>query len=324
MSSVDYSLFAKERLRLDQIQNEHYDVFLSSFNDSERVNTLYGLVDAASKIWLVHPEYEYAKDGLPTSGNVFHSPADLSAIEFWQTFFDWLVVPDKLENLRVAVDITGMMRPHLMLLPLMLKIYGIDRATFFYSDPMTYSSGDRTKFSKGPVEGVALIPGMEGAHGSGTDTRDVLIIGAGYDHQLVIAAAEDKRSADHYLLMGLPSLQPHMYQESILRLSKASESIRDYRSRTMLFAPANDPFMTAQVLSDHISRLKLEGKADNIYLSPVGAKTQVLGFSWYFLCEARHTSTSMMFPHNKYYERETSRGISSIHKFIMELDMIID
>lgn len=322
MSSVDYSIFSREKIQLSDLSSETYDFFISSFNSSERVRSVFDFVSANSKVWVVHPEYGYATSELPDNGSLFFGRPDISPIEFWEELFEWMKLPKG--SARIAIDITGMMRPHLMLLPLMLRHHGFSDATMFYSDPTSYASGEKTKFSKGPVEGVSLVTGMEGVHESSTDSKDVLLIGAGYDHTLVQAVAEHKRSSEHFILLGLPSLQPHMYQESVLRVSDARESIRDYRNRTFLFAPANDPFMTAQVLSDHFAQLRKERRVDNVYLCPVGAKTQVLGFSWFFLCEARNDATSMLFPVNKHYERETSRGISAVHRFEMELDMIVE
>ncbi|MGR0160238.1 hypothetical protein [Paenarthrobacter nitroguajacolicus] len=322
MTSIDYSIFAKDTVLPIGIREESYDIFISAFNSSERVRRVFDDVRSASKTWIVHSEYGYRDDELPTGRSYAPKASGSSPVDFWQDFFEWLSLPQEQGSLSVGIDITGMMRPHLMLLPLMLRLHGLSKVHFLYSDPTSYASGDATKFSKGPVGGVSVLPGMEGIHRSSSDASDLLIIGAGYDHGLVRAVAESKRSADHYLLVGLPSLQPHMYQESLLRLNEAKESITDFRKRSFLFAPAHDPFMTAHVLSSHVKQLRSEGRAENVYLSPVGAKTQVLGFTWYFLCEARDTSTSMLFPFSSQYEQETSRGIACLHKFEMELDMI--
>jgi hypothetical protein len=323
LTSIDYSVFSRRRLQSSDLPHEQFDVFVSSFNDSDRVKGVFNGITAPRKIWLLHPEYGYSIDELPVGAEVFAGSNNQSAPEFWSSFLDSMDFPN-VEQLSIAFDITGMMRPHLLLLPLILRLQGFTKVTFYYADPVAYVSGDSTTFAKGPVQSVGLIPGLEGTHIVAPTASDVLIIGAGYDHVLVRALAESKRSADHYLMVGLPSLQPHMYQESVFRISRASESIRDFRNRSLLFAPANDPFMTAQVLSDHVRRLRRDGLADNLYLSPVGAKTQVLGFAWFFLCEERTKPTSMLFPFSTSYSRETSRGLSSIHAFVMELEMILN
>lgn len=323
MTSIDYSIFSKESLELNDVSASTYDFFVSAYNSSERVRAVFTEAKAINKAWLIHEEYAYESSDLPSSGKLFINNEADSPVDFWLEFFEWIGLPRQQGATTIAVDITGMMRPHLMLLPLMLRNWGFERLTVFYSDPNSYASGHGTRFTKGPVEGISVIPGMEGMHRSSAESRDSIIVGGGYDHTLIQAVAESKRSADHYLLLGLPSLQPHMYQESLLRVSRVRESIRDYRSRTLLFAPASDPFTTAQVLSDQVRRIRRDNPGSNVYLSPVGAKTQVLGFAWYFLCEARSTATSMLFPFNRQYERETSIGISCVHRYELELDMIM-
>jgi hypothetical protein len=301
-----------------EIREQPYDLLISAFNDSERVTTVFDRVDAPEKRWIVHREYGYEVSERP-AGQCWSPDAGESAVDAWDRYFHELPVDP---SLNVAIDITGMMRPHLLLLPLMLKRAGFSRATFLYSDPVSYVSGQATTFTKGPVERVAVVPGFVGTHRAGMDARDCLIIGAGYDHDLVKAAAEDKRNADHYLLVGMPGLQPHMYQESVYRVSQAKESINDFRARSLLFAPANNPFMTAQVLSDHIADVRHRKGIDNVYLCPVGPKTQVLGFAWYYLCEAVGTATSLIFPYAQRYSRETSTGLAAVHSFVMELDAL--
>lgn len=318
MSSIDYSAFRKSRVLPSKLGELSFDVLLSAYNDSARVQTVFSEVGAAAKHWLVHCEYGYPTAEHPHGAAV--SGADEPAIDY----LDRCIRQAKLSpGMSLAVDITGMMRPHLLVLPLLLRAAGITNVSFLYSDPVGYSDGGATRFTKGPIEDVNVIPGLEGSHRVAVDAHDVLIIGAGYDHELVKAVAENKRLADHYLMVGLPALQPHMYQESVYRVSGASESIRDFRGRSLLFAPANDPFVTAQVLSDHVGGLRAAGRADNLYLAPVGPKTQVLGFGWYFLCEARRESASMIFPYASRYSRETSHGITGTSVFELELDAML-
>ncbi|UYO96373.1 hypothetical protein OED01_12275 [Microbacterium sp. M28] len=315
----DYSIFSKNRRTPAELAEASFDVLVSAFNDSERVRRVFDLLPAAEKYWVVHSEYGYADGELPSEACWTPDPRE-SEIEAWERCFsDLAITPDA----KIAIDITGMMRPHLLLLPLMLQRAGFKEATLLYSDPVSYVSGQATTFTKGPVERVAVVPGYAGAHRTSIDARDCLIIGAGYDHELVKAVAESKRNADHYVLVGMPGLQPHMYQESVYRISQAKESINDFRSRSLLYAPANNPFMTAQVLSDHLTSLRRKGEVDNVYLAPVGPKSQVLGFAWYFLCEGLGTPTSILFPYAQRYSRETSAGLSAIHEYKLELDAIV-
>ncbi len=313
----DYSIFTRNKLSPEALGERSFDVFLSAYNKSDRVNAVFDAVSASEKHWILHREYEFDESDLPV-GSCWHVSPSESVIDMWERCFEDLdISPAK----RLAVDITGMMRPHLLLLPLMLQRAGFELATVLYSDPVSYVSGQATMFTKSPVEEVRVVPGYAGIHHTGIEARDCLVIGAGYDHELVKAVAEAKRNADHYVLVGMPGLQPHMYQESVYRIAQAKESINDFRARTLLYAPANNPFMTAQVLSDHIARLRANGDIDNVYLAPVGPKSQVLGFAWYYLCEARGEATSVIFPYAQEYSRETSVGLGTVHEYLLELDL---
>ncbi|WP_151901732.1 hypothetical protein [Tsukamurella tyrosinosolvens] len=314
----DYSIFERNRWSPDELKGLSFDILLSAFNDSERVRRVFELLPATRKYWILHEEYGYSSTEIPDEP-IWQTRSGESEIEMWQRCLGDLEIDP---NSRIAIDITGMMRPHLLLLPLMLTKLGFNRATIFYSDPLSYLSGQETTFTEGPVERVAIVPGYAGVHRTALDTLDCLIVGAGYDDQLVKAVAESKKAAEHYILVGLPGLQAHMYQESVFRISHARESINEFRARSLLHAPANNPFMTAQVLSDHLNEQRAKGRIDNVYLAPVGPKSQVLGFAWYFLCECVGTSTSIIFPYARRYSRETSVGLSAIHEYTLELDAI--
>ncbi|MET8314586.1 hypothetical protein ABZU78_10740 [Rhodococcus erythropolis] len=288
------------------------------------MSTAFELIAADVKIWIKHPEYQYDVGDIEGGTFTFTgSSSSESEIDFWRRFFDDKRWATDMLDARICVDITGMMRSHIMVLPMMFHTHGIRQVDFIYSDPVAYSSGIDTTFTRGAVEHVSQVPGYEGQHNTAPNTKDILIIGAGYDDRLIRAAAQARASADQYVLMALPSLQPHMYQESQVRLQKASESIHNYRNRSFLYAPASNPFMTAQVLSDHVKMVRGNDSDSNVYLSPVGVKTQVLGFAWFFLCECRDSATSIIFPYAPTYERETSRGIARLHIFRLELDFIV-
>ena len=316
---VEYAAFRRRKMTLESVGDQHYDLFLSSLNKSVRVRTLEGAISAARRVWIVHEEYSYEDHELSGMEVVFASRS-VAPAESWAGILESLGPSGDLAGLRVAVDITGMMRPHIAMLPYALAKAGAEQVTILYSDPDSYVSGERTEFTKGPVRSVGLIPGMEGQHAIVPSPRDALIVGAGYDHHLVKAVADDKPDAEHVILLGLPSLQPHMYQESVVKLEHASESIHDYYVRSgRIFAPASDPFATAQVVADKVDEL---GDLDHLYLTAVGAKPQVLGFAWYYWCEAAGTNTSFLFPFADGYERQTTNGIATIHEYVLELGFV--
>lgn len=316
--SIEYAAFRRSKRTLDDLGAHHYDLFLSSFNDSSRVRTLAGAVSAERKVWIVHEEYAYTAEDLPDEEYV-QAPLSVAPAESWKEVLADVTQGKNLANMSVAIDITGMMRPHIAMLPFAFKQAGATQVTVYYSDPNFYNSGERTVFTKGPVARVGLVPGMEGTHTNRPSPSDALILGAGYDHGLVKAVADDKPNAEHVILLGLPSLQPHMYQESVLKLENARQSIRHFRPATRVFAPANDPFATAHVISDKVDQL---GDRDHVYLSATGPKPQVLGFAWYYWCEAAGGNTSFLYPFAEHYERDTTRGMADVHEYVLELDCV--
>lgn len=315
---VEYAAFKRHRPSQEEIGLRHYDLFLTALNDSMRVHALADLVQASDKVWIVHDEYGYADDDLP-DGTVIRAPLSSSPAESWAHVLASLGALHPLKDLSIAIDITGMMRLHIVMLPFALKSAGVSKVTIYYSDPDSYKLGERTTFTRGPVDRVGLVPGMEGAHSNQPSPRDALIVGAGYDHSLVTALVDDKPNAEHVILLGLPGLQPHMYQESMLMLANSSNSIRHHRASSHIYAPANDPFATAHELSTKVRSL---GDLDHLYLSAVGVKPHVLGFAWYYWCEGIAHNASFLVPFAERYSRETSKGIAAIHEYILELDFV--
>lgn len=317
----DYSVFTRSCFTPSRLSELRYDVLVSAYNRSERVKAVWSSVQADTRIWINHAEYKLGTDELPSSDLVVEAKEGEGELELWLRLLDCSVMSKLPKDASIAIDITGLMRPHVVTMPLAFALRGFQSLIAIYSDPSAYVSGIGTEFSLGPVLNVAPVNGFEGQHSTSLSHRDLLIIGAGYDDQLISAVAEAKRAAEHVVLVGLPSLQPHMYQESLLKLHSASEFINNYSRREHLFAPANDPFVTAGVLSDYLAA-RIDRSELNVYLSPTGPKTQVLGFSWYFLCEALASTASLIFPYSAGYSQETSTGISRIREFKLELDCI--
>lgn len=318
---INHALFRRAVLTPAEVAGLHCDLFMSALNDSARVRAVHRAVNAVRKIWLVHEEYGYAQSELP-SGELY-APVDVDGEASW-----WLGLIERhlvgtSPDAHVIVDITGMMRPHIMVMPLILRALGLAKLTVLYTDPTSYMAGSRTTFSRGSVLDVRQVQALEGAHVSAT-SGDVLVLGAGYDHELIRAVAEAKRNCRHLVVLGLPSLQPHMYQESQMRLAEAAESLNRFAESSLLFAPADDPFATAAVLQQKVAEYESRHPGMNLYLSPLGPKTQVLGFAWYFLTERMNGASSMLFPFKPAYSRETSVGFSRVHRFELELACIPD
>lgn len=316
---IDYTIFYKTKYKPDEDwQDEtHWNLLISAYNDSERVQGVFERANADEKHWLILHDYAYEKEEYPKTGNVF-APRDTYEASFIQEYVEESKV--ELNSKKLCIDITGFMRPHLMFLIKYLWMNDVRNFDVLYTDPTQYTKKDETKFTDEVITEVRQIAGYEGNHISDT-SRDVLIIGAGYDHQLIAHVAENKDKSRKIQVFGLPSLQADMYQENVLRASRAAESVGfsagDETSN--FFAPANDPFVTASVLQEIVTTLNYREPLTNLYLSPLATKPQVLGFALYYLTEQQNNAASIIFPFAGKYTRETSTGISKIWKYSVEL-----
>src|SRR3546814_3958031 len=138
------------------------------------------------------------------------------------------------------------MRPHLLLLVRMLRAAGVNQFEALYTDPIRYAKSENTTFTDGPVLEVRQVAGYEGSHVADSGTSDLLVIGAGYDHELVQWVSDSKMHARKLLIFGLPSLQPDMYQGRRLRIARASGAVGEAADADLIFAPANNPFVRSE------------------------------------------------------------------------------
>ena len=295
-----------------------WDFFWSSYDESDRVQEPFRKVQAHRKQWLVHQEYGFAAGEIPHGANALSNSFDPpDVLQF---------VRDRaaaISGKKVCVDATGFVRPHLLVLLRALRDVGLCSVDVLYSDPVRYVLDEETPFKTGPVVRVEQIPGYEGVHRGTGFEGELLVVGAGYDHDQIIRACEARRTSRKYLLTGLPSLQPHMYQESVLRIHRAHESIGNLPPRQQLYAPANQPFAVAQVLHDTVAREAREaterGRSPrNIYMCPLGPKPHVLGFAIYYLRELEGTAASIIYPFSESYSRLTAEGLLRTWKYHVE------
>ena len=182
-----------------------------------------------------------------------------------------------------------------------------------YSEPKYYKKREETEFSSKQTK-IAPIFGYEGTHGSNTK-NDLLIIGAGYEDNLLLRIAEHKKHATKILIYGFPPLQADMYQENILRINAVSESIGYYHK---IPVSAYDPFETAQCVREIVKNHESQYGAFNLYIAPLSTKAQTLGFGLYYLTERLNTATSIIFPFAENYSQETSTGIDRIWYYSVE------
>ena len=297
-----------------------WDLFISAFNPSDRVSLMYGRVQATHKIWLIHPEYDLAPNELPKLGQRY-DPGTRREVEFFQDFRAALPISD-LKGCRISIDITGFMRPHMLFLINWLERNGVRQVDVFYSEPISYSDGEETQFSKGSIEGVRQVAGYEGI-ANRDDSNDLLIIGVGYDDRLIAEVAESKDKATKVQIYGLPPLRAHMYQENVIRAHRAADAVGDQSNRRRYYAPANDPFVTASVLSELVERESKRATITNLYLSPLATKPQALGFGLFFLGERKKSNTSIIFPYSKGYEKDTGVGLARTWQYTIEFPLAI-
>ena len=314
----DYTIFYKRQLSVSRAwsSQENWDLFISAYVPADRTKCVYDKAKAKQKFWLIFPEYGYTAAEYP-SGELYDKAADDEA-SFVAHF--WNNIPDEPQNLRICIDISGFIRPYLIYLVLWLVKKGVTTFDAIYSEPIQYEKRELTEFSGDAVKEVRQVYGCEGNHTTDI-SNDVLIIGAGYEDNLISHAAENKAKATKLQLIGFPSLRADMYQENILRVQRAEESLGgafDDEVRTF-FAPANDPFVAANTVREAVDYWNDRKQITNLYLCPLSTKAHVLGFALYYVTERRNTATSIIFPFEERYSQNTSKGIARIWKYTVEL-----
>ena len=308
---MDYSIYYKTRFAPSDPWPTTLacDVFISAFNKSERVIQVFAGVNAARKIWVAHPEYSIPVEELPP--DCFRSDS-LDEAEFVQTLLDWAQVD--FSSIRVIIDSTGFMRPHLMFMMRFLAASGVRKLEITYAEPGQYVARENTQFAAGTVLGVRQIRGFSGTHLTESES-DVLVIGAGYEHDLIGYVADSRKTARRIQVMAFPPLQPDFFQEAVLRGARVREAIGKH---DVYFAPANDPFSTAEMLREVVTKESERRGVGNLYLSPLATKAQALGFAYYYIMEPTSTPTSIIFPFSDRYHPETSRGFTGLWHYVFE------
>ena len=306
---IDYTILYRSEMARSAPWTEQWDLFISSFNTSERVKSVFDKVQATEKRWLVHQEYGFDASERP-AGSI--CPGDRDEAQFMHSVFRNL---GDLRSASVCVDITGMLRPHIMVLLLMMFEEGVRKFDVLYSEPSQYLRQELTEFSIPPVVAVRPVLGFEGTHTTGTD-QDLLVLGCGYEDRLIGQVSEHKRGAKKVLLYSLPSLMPDMYQESYLSSRRSVEAAGDVPQSQQRFAPANNPFVTAGVLQTAVK--EEAGQMTNLYLAPLATKSQALAFALYYVTELRGEAASIILPFASGYPRSTSSGVGRVWKYTVE------
>lgn len=318
---MNYSFFYKNKFKnlvsFSQTSKDKYDLFLSAYNESFRVQEVFKNINATNKHWLILPEYRFENIELLDLKNPIFNYSGKSDWDEDEIILDYYEKnQDLIEGSRVAIDITGLLRPYIIFLVRLLQSKKILKIDFIYSEPYEYKKKEDTEFSLDYFR-IREIKGCLGSHNPETN-NDILFLGSGYDYDKMIVVAKEKKEARKIQVLGFPSLQADMFQQNILKSNKAEEDAFsgefDLDSENTILAPANDPFITAQLLSDYLNNKKYT----NIYLCPLSTKAQALGMALFYVYECLNTPSSIIFPFSKGYSRDTTNGISRIWVYIVE------
>lgn len=314
---IDYGIFYRRDVDVRRIANElqTFDVFVSAYNSSDRVRIVFDDVRASRKFWLVHPEYGFSELEEPVSG-IKVKPAGSDEIRQVNALLDAI---GEVAGKSICIDITGFMRHVLVFLVGKLAHIGVREFIALYSEPMAYANQENTIFSTQTSGKVGPVKGMAGSnHSAGVDH---LVLGVGFDHKMMGQVLNHKDNMKVYPVFAFPSLSPDMYQQSAVRSSESGDAaMEDAWVVNRKFAPANDPFSTAAIVSSVVREIDMQPKNANIYLAPLSTKVQVLGFALYWQLEGRvRQAVTMLLPECSTYSRETSTGLKRLWAYTVEL-----
>jgi hypothetical protein len=312
---IDYTICYREQLvtGAPYFSSQSFDLFCAALTDDERGRILFDKIQATQKRWVILPEYGFSGGEIPAES---YAPAHTSdEADLITGFLDTSGIQP---SSRVCVDITGFLAPYLLFLLRALAARGIMSLELLYSEPGRYLDSEETQFSSENVHSVRQVYGYEGPHSADT-SKDILILGAGYDHQLLKIVASTKEGARAIQLFGLPALRPDMYQQNILRASRAADALGRPPGEhpDNLLLPAHDPFTTATILSQLVE----ERLFTNIYLCPLSTKPQVVGFAIFYINECMDKPISILYPFCSSFPKKTSVGVGRIWAYTAELNL---
>jgi hypothetical protein len=317
MAKIDFTYFYKRKyLNVAEIEDTDYDIFISTFNQTDRVREIFKSIKAHEKYWIVLPDYE---------GNLFvgDEPKISVPYEGYDRILEFINTLNLNNGVKLCIDITGFLIPHILfMIRYLQKKKGIQHVDIMYTEPQKYTDEENTHFSD-YFHDVFQILGYGGVPNPNMD-NDLLIISSGYDDSRITDVAGKKKHAKKIQLFGFPSLQADMFQENMLKAYKAESAvgIEGFRNLDLnLYAPANDPFVAAQTIQKFIEKEQKSQVFTNIYLAPISTKPHALGMALYCLWEYSEGDKplSVIYPVCDKYFGDTCIGISKIWKYHVEL-----
>lgn len=306
---MEFSHFYKEAFTLDNIEKiGSYDIFISAFDNCKRTLDVFNRTTANKKIWLRFPHYNIPEEEIPA--DIYFNKSFVEDDYYLKLFKSDLLDDTK----SICIDITGFIRPHLIYLIKYLTYIRVPKVDLLYTEPLRYKLAEETTFS-GFIDHIDMIPGCSSIRSDSNTDNDLLIIAAGYDDDLLAKIARDKSHCkNRYYILGFPSLQPDMYQESILKIENARASIGE--NIKFKFAPAYDPFVTADIINEIISE---NPNFNNIYLSPLSTKPQTIGMALFYFWHFEDLPISIIFPYSNVYTTKHAIGIKKVWRYCFEL-----
>lgn len=314
---MDFTYFYKKKISNAADLNAHaeYDVFLSCYNTSDRAKAVLDNINCKAIHLLVLPKYLGLdlKDAKYQYFNITLSEDEAVLMT------DYVAKAGIDSTMKICIDITGFFTPHLLFLIYYLQACGILNFDVIYTEPNAYNDKEQTQFSNN-YNDTRQIHGFEGSHIPDT-THDILVIGSGYDDARIVDVSNKKLEATKIQLFGFPSLQPDMYQENVLKAYKAESAVGGERfldEDKTIYAPANDPFVAAQAISNFINKEHSKKPITNLYFSPISTKPHALAFALYYLWK-HDIPTSIIFPFCEEHFNDTSNGVGKIFVYTIEL-----
>src|SRR5690554_4373968 len=129
---MDYSLYYRAEIKSIG-ESGNWDLFISAYNSSERVNKTFSEINATRKIWLILPEYNFKEEDIEGLSEKYICPAGNEAGQL-SAFLKTVEFTDA----KICIDSTGFIRPQLLFLLAYLHRRKISCIDFIYSEPAQY------------------------------------------------------------------------------------------------------------------------------------------------------------------------------------------
>jgi hypothetical protein len=305
--------------------NKDYDLYISAYTKEDIVIKTFTHIQAKRKVYLIFPEYNLKIEDINCE-TFEHTIVDknIKEAEYINAMCDKYISSQSTE--KICIDATGFNKPYLVYLLFWFKEKGIKNIDLIYTEPQRYLKSDKTNFSDNIIESRDIVSPYESYPKAGEN--DLFIINIGYDSKLVNKVINNVTAKEKKPLIGFPSLQSIMYQENILNLIKSKTELGIKENDELLYAPANNPFITAHVISEYVKKyIKTnKGLVKNIHLAPLATKAQTIGMALFYIFENSiyeeyDISIHIHYPFTNSYSASSSEGLFRINKYTIEFDL---